>query len=76
MTDINPMPRLIKTAKKVFCDVSMIISDVYYDRVLNVYIIKNFPTEGDLFEVGVPMEDGFAEIKVNDKKYRVRIYEK
>ena len=80
MTDINLMPRLIKTAKKVFRYDNVTAPmgfpyDVYYDRVSNVFIIEDFPRLGHSFEVGVPMENGFSEIEVNDVKYRIRIYE-
>ncbi len=81
MTDISLMPRSIKTAKKVFrymnetTPTGTPLHDVYYDRVSNVFIIEDFPTKGDEFEVGVTIEDGFAWIMVDDTEYQIRVYE-
>ncbi len=81
MTDISLMPRLIKTAKKVFRYMNATtpawppLHDVYYDRKADVFIIDGFPTKGAQFEVGATIEDGIAWIGVNDTEYQIRVYE-
>ncbi len=80
MTDTKLIPRLIKTAKKVFRYDKTVTTwgwshDVYYDRVSNVFLIENFPAPGHYFEVGVPMDNGTAEIEVDNTKYKIRISE-
>ncbi len=82
MPDTQLMPRLIKTAKKVFRYDNAATSmgwphDVYYDRLSEVFIIQDFPQKGLEFAVRTPLEDGFSEIEVEEnEKYRIRVYEK
>lgn len=74
------IPRNIKIAKKVFQYADFEDAwlgwprDVYYDRKSNMFFIEHFPKRGHKFETTL-LNDGPAEITVNGKTYKVKIYE-
>lgn len=72
--------RYVKLARRVFRFDEVLKDmgwwhDVYFDTEVGVYLVANFPTEGRFFELGIPPLPGDAEVTVDNKTYRVRIYE-
>lgn len=79
MTNLCQTARLIKTATKVFrysdpAERYGWVHDVYFDRVAEVFLVKDFPRAGHDFEVGY-LEVGKGKIEVDGTEYRIRSYE-
>lgn len=71
-------PRYIKTATRVFRYDDVLTTwgwfhDLYYDIESQVYIVMDFPQDGDSVEIGIPLEAGTGRIITKDKEYRVKV---
>lgn len=78
-----PVPgsrRYIKLAVKVFRYDDVLTTwgwthDVYFDTQVGVYLVANFPAEGQFFELSKAPQPGYAEMTTGGKTYRTRVYE-